>query len=50
MTRLRSVSYAYDLNGNAVNKNDATGITTYAWDFGTDCFCRNASRSTRDIS
>ena len=28
-----SVGYGYDLNGNAVTKNDSTGITTYAWDF-----------------
>jgi RHS repeat-associated protein len=28
-----SATYGYDLNGNAVTKNDSTGITTYAWDF-----------------
>ncbi|MGA2299528.1 MAG: RHS repeat-associated core domain-containing protein [Candidatus Acidiferrum sp.] len=27
------VSYAFDANGNAVTKNDSSGITTYAWDF-----------------
>src|SRR5262249_33310102 len=25
--------YGYDLNGNALTKNDSSGITTYAWDF-----------------
>jgi RHS repeat-associated protein len=25
--------YGYDNNGNTITKNDATGITTYAWDF-----------------
>jgi len=25
--------YGYDLNGNAITKNDSAGITTYAWDF-----------------
>src|SRR5437667_12493556 len=28
-----TTTYGYDLNGNAVTKNDSTGITTYAWDF-----------------
>ncbi len=33
LTSSSSASYGYDLNGNAVTKNDASGITTYAWDF-----------------
>jgi YD repeat-containing protein len=33
LTSTSSASYGYDSNGNAVTKNDATGITTYAWDF-----------------
>src|SRR5215470_13444289 len=33
LTSNSSASYGYDLNGNAVTKNDSTGITTYAWDF-----------------
>ena len=33
LTATPSASYGYDLNGNAVTKNDSTGITTYAWDF-----------------
>jgi YD repeat-containing protein len=33
LTSSSSASYGYDLNGNAVTKNDSTGITTYAWDF-----------------
>jgi YD repeat-containing protein len=28
-----NATYGYDLNGNAVTKNDSSGITTYAWDF-----------------
>jgi len=28
-----SANYGYDNNGNAVTKNDSTGITTYTWDF-----------------
>ena len=33
LTSTPSATYGYDLNGNAVTKNDSTGITTYAWDF-----------------
>jgi RHS repeat-associated protein len=33
LTATSNASYGYDLNGNAVTKNDSTGITTYAWDF-----------------
>jgi RHS repeat-associated protein len=33
LTSTSSASYGYDYNGNAVTKNDSTGITTYAWDF-----------------
>jgi RHS repeat-associated protein len=33
LTSNSSATYGYDLNGNAVTKNDSTGITTYAWDF-----------------
>ena len=33
LTSTSSASYGYDLNGNAVTKNDSTGITTYAWDY-----------------
>ena len=33
LTSTPSATYGYDLNGNAITKNDSTGITTYAWDF-----------------
>jgi len=33
LTSTPNATYGYDLNGNAVTKNDSTGITTYAWDF-----------------
>ncbi|HUL15065.1 MAG TPA: hypothetical protein VLV88_03655 [Terriglobales bacterium] len=33
LTSTPSTTYACDLKGNAVTKNDSTGITTYAWDF-----------------
>jgi RHS repeat-associated protein len=33
LTSTSSATYGYDLNGNAITKNDSTGITTYAWDF-----------------
>jgi RHS repeat-associated protein len=33
LTSNSSATYGYDLNGNAITKNDSTGITTYAWDF-----------------
>lgn len=33
LTSTPTATYGYDLNGNAVTKNDSTGITTYAWDF-----------------
>jgi RHS repeat-associated protein len=33
LTSNSNATYGYDLNGNAVTKNDSTGITTYAWDF-----------------
>jgi RHS repeat-associated protein len=33
LTATSSATYGYDLNGNAVTKNDSTGITAYAWDF-----------------
>jgi RHS repeat-associated protein len=33
LTSTPSATYGYDLNGNAVTKNDSAGITTYAWDF-----------------
>ena len=34
MTELQTrTKYGYDSNGNAVSKNDSTGITTYGWDF-----------------
>jgi YD repeat-containing protein len=33
LTSNSNASYGYDLNGNAVTKNDSTGITTYSWDF-----------------
>jgi RHS repeat-associated protein len=33
LTATSNATYGYDLNGNAVAKNDSTGITTYAWDF-----------------
>ena len=32
LTSTSSATYGYDNNGNAVTKNDSTGITTYAWD------------------
>jgi YD repeat-containing protein len=32
-SRLACSPYGYDLNGNAITKNDSTGITSYAWDF-----------------
>ncbi len=33
LTSTTSGSYTYDYNGNAVTKNDSTGVTAYAWDF-----------------
>ena len=33
LTSSSAATYGYDLNGNAITKNDSTGITTYAWDF-----------------
>ena len=33
LTATSLATYGYDLNGNAVTKNDSTGITTYNWDF-----------------
>jgi len=33
LTATSNATYGYDYNGNAVTKNDSTGITTYAWDF-----------------
>ena len=33
LTATSNASYGYDNNGNAVTKNDSTGITTYAWDY-----------------
>jgi YD repeat-containing protein len=33
LTATPSASYGYDSNGNAVTRNDSTGITTFAWDF-----------------
>ena len=33
LTSTPNAAYGYDLDGNAVTKNDSTGITTYAWDF-----------------
>jgi len=33
LTSTPNATYGYDLDGNAVTKNDSTGITTYAWDF-----------------
>jgi YD repeat-containing protein len=33
LTSSSAATYGYDLNGNAVTKNDSTGITTYTWDF-----------------
>jgi RHS repeat-associated protein len=33
LTSSSVATYGYDLNGNAITKNDSTGITTYAWDF-----------------
>jgi RHS repeat-associated protein len=33
LTATSSASYGYDNNGNAVTKNDSTGITTYGWDY-----------------
>jgi RHS repeat-associated protein len=33
LTSTSSATYGYDLNGNAVTKNDSSGIATYAWDF-----------------
>lgn len=33
LTSTSSATYGYDNNGNAITKNDSTGITTYAWDF-----------------
>jgi YD repeat-containing protein len=33
LTATSNATYGYDLNGNAITKNDSTGITTYAWDF-----------------
>ena len=33
LTSTPNATYGYDLNGNAVTKNDSSGITTYAWDY-----------------
>lgn len=33
LTATSNATYGYDLNGNAITRNDSTGITTYAWDF-----------------
>jgi len=33
LTSTSNLTYGYDNNGNAITKNDSTGITTYAWDF-----------------
>jgi len=33
LTSSSAATYGFDLNGNAITKNDSTGITTYAWDF-----------------
>jgi RHS repeat-associated protein len=33
LTSTSTATYGYDLNGNAITKNDSTGITTFAWDF-----------------
>jgi RHS repeat-associated protein len=33
LTSNSNTTYGYDLNGNALTKNDSTGITTYGWDF-----------------
>jgi RHS repeat-associated protein len=33
LTATSNASYSDDLNGNAVTKNNSTGITTYGWDF-----------------
>src|SRR5215470_3214689 len=33
LTSNSNATFGYDLNGNAVTKNDSTGITTLAWDF-----------------
>jgi RHS repeat-associated protein len=33
LTSSSAATYGFDLNGNAITKNDSTGVTTYAWDF-----------------
>ena len=33
LTSIPNVSYTYDNNGNTKTKTDATGVTTYNWDF-----------------
>ncbi len=33
LTATSNATYGYDLNGNAITKNNSTGLTTYAWDF-----------------
>jgi RHS repeat-associated protein len=33
LTATSSATYGYDNNGNAVTKNDSTGVTAYGWDF-----------------
>jgi RHS repeat-associated protein len=33
LTSTSTATYGYDNNGNAITKNDSTGITTYAWDY-----------------
>jgi RHS repeat-associated protein len=33
LTSTPSASYGYDNNGNAVTRNDSSGITTFAWDY-----------------